>query len=212
MEPVQSVSGNAFPLYYRLVYQRKSTMLKSISNDSFIHLEDPKCQKNLEEDMKDLKVLAFLLSNCFTEELNLVGFKEKYIKAQTKVISILDSSIRHRINQNLINLDNPLASIINIKPTTKALTLHILLEGLSLLFKKKDLEKLLHRSEKLITLYDLLSSSYNKEFASKKLIHFLDTENLDPRFLQSIRENFTHDQSIKLYEYLIDFLRSQINE
>lgn len=212
LEPLKSASGNLYPLYYRLVYQRKSTMIKSISGEYFKDIEDEKAQLVITEEVKEIEGLAQYLTDFFTQSMELSGFKEKYIKAQELVKAILDQDIRNKIRLGLEKVTNPIKAIINTSDTIEDYPLELLLEGLEKLFTKKELDLAISKASIEMTIYHFLDLAHEGSFAEKKVIAFLNAEIIDKKFLFSLRKEFEKEQAMFLYEELITLLTTYITK
>jgi hypothetical protein len=197
-----------YPLYYRVVYQRKSTMLKSIQN---LYLADFQDEEMIEKEIQEITGLAQYLSEVFTEPMELTGLKLKYEQSQKEVIQILDEEIRKIISENLVKSSHPYAIGIRVGEYDEGYPITTLLEVISLVFEENEIEEILNGAERRITLYHFLDNAHGSQFKEKRLVEFLTFESFDMVFIKALRKKFDTEQSQVLYLDLIDILTQKLN-
>ncbi len=137
LEPQKSGDGHLCPLYYRIVYQRKSTMLKSISEKYFQGLSEPGVQQIITKEILEIEGLVQYLTEMYTESLELTGLKEKYLKAQQSVREVLDNRIRAKIRRGLEKVSNPIKIVLNIGEFHNSYPLNLLIDVLEKILSRK---------------------------------------------------------------------------
>ncbi len=210
LEPQKSEVGNLYPLYYRIVYQRKSTMLKSISGLYYQEISEPGVQQTIAREILGIEGLVQYLTEMYTEPLELIGFKEKYLKAQQSVRQVLDTMIRSKIRRGLEKVSNPIKVVLHIGEFHNSYPLNLLIEGLEKILSRKELELVISEADMEITTYHFLEKAHELAFGDKKVIEFLNATQIDKQFLCRLNEHFSPEQSIHMYEYLIDLLTTYL--
>jgi len=200
--------GKKYPLYYRVVYQRKSTMLKSIHN---LYQAELLHDEIIEKEIQEITGLAQYLSEVFTEPMELTGLKSKYEQSQKKVIQILDHEIREIIGENLANCCHPYAKGIRIGEYDEGYPIIALLEVLSLAFEENIIAEIIKHTESRITLYHFLDNAHGSQFKEKRLVSFLNLESFDNGLIKALRKEFSAEESKELYLHLINILKHKLS-
>ncbi len=63
-----------------------------------------------------------------------------------------------------------------------------------------------------MTIYHYLEKAHEHSFGEKKVIEFLNATQIDKKFLFSLKEYFSPEQAIQVYEFLIDLFTTYLTQ
>ncbi|WP_304237253.1 hypothetical protein [Jiulongibacter sediminis] len=198
LDPQKSNQGLEYPLYFRVVYQRKSTMLKSIHNEYMSLLRADQLPNSVKNEIDELETLISFFTGGFTNPFDLTGLKEKYQRAQKPAIQVIDNAFRDRLKENLSQLTSPLKYALNIGESSKVYRNNILVEAIYKLFDYDDVDLLLKDTEDFRTIYHLFQRN-NQDYDEIRVIDFLSEQGNKHSFSKENDLMNMGDQKLKLH-------------
>jgi hypothetical protein len=187
--------GSLFPLYYRITYMRKNTMLRSFNRGVYSNLDSTPIKKIIEKESKDLRALMGLLTEMFTEPYDLTGIKSKYELAQMTVLEVFDQNIRRVASRNLKEVGDEYAVAINVGEYSDEYPLTILLNTVDKLMPKQ-VKHVFHGAQHYLDYLGYWLDVYPLNKAQPRIIDWLDVHDLDKKFIKYLKSEFDSEKKI----------------
>jgi hypothetical protein len=202
-----------FPLYYRITYMRKNTMLRSFNKGVYANLDSTPIKKIIEQESKDIKALMELLTEMLTEPFDLTGIKAKYELAQMTVLEVFDKNIRRVASANLKNIDDEYAVAINVGEYSDEYPLTTLLNAVYELMPKQ-VKHVFHGAKSYLDYLDYWLDVHPLDSAQPRIIDWLDANDLDKKFIKYLKRKFDSEEKIiaivdGIYELLFDHINAR---
>jgi hypothetical protein len=184
-----------FPLYYRITYMRKNTMLRSFNRGVYSNLDSTPIKKIIEKESKDIKALMGMLTEMFTEPYDLTGIKAKYELAQMAVLEVFDQNIRRVASTDLKSIEDKYAVAIHVGVYSDEYPLNILMETVDKLMPKQ-VKHVFHGAQHYLDYLGYWLDVHPLNTAQPRIIDWLDANDLDKKFIKYLAKKFDSKKKI----------------
>lgn len=204
-------NGDLFPLYYRLTYMRKNTMLRSFSKGVYADLEGQEIETVIETESQDIRALMALLTEKFTEPYDLPGIRVKYEVAQTSVLETIDQNIRDVISENLKSVQSEFGVAIHVGAYSDDYPLYVLMNAIEKLMPK-EVEHVFNGSESYLDYLEDWLEVYPLGIQQPRIIDWLDISQIDKQFLKYLSGKYDSEEKVKeIMEGIFNLIITKIN-
>ncbi|AWV97704.1 hypothetical protein [Arcticibacterium luteifluviistationis] len=207
----KAADGNRFPLYYRITYMRKNTMLRSFEGGVYADLEGPEIKEVIETETEDIRALMGMLTELFTMPYDMTGIKARYEMAQMHILEVIDQNIRDVVSRNLKTIDNEFAQVVNVGVYSEDYPLHVLMNAIEKLMPEDSGNAFEGTDDFLDYLIDWIDV-YPMGGAQPRIVDWLNLNHIDKRFMKYLSGRYDSEEKVKeIMEGIFNLIITKIN-